>query len=146
MVTFGGKINGDFSRKLYMTRFPFFLRPITKISSSLEKYISLTVYFLNLKSVSDTVCIYTYSHIGSYIHLHPVVETNFRLKKYTVSEIYFSRELDILVIERKKNGNLLMYSFREKSTFIFSAKSWHFAFSRYPLTPCSSCFNFKLPF
>ena len=136
----------NFSRKRYILRFPFFLRSITKISSSLEKYISLTVYFLNLKSVSDTVCIYTYAHIGSYIHLHPVVETNFRLKKYTVSEIYFSRELDILVIERKKNGNLKMYRFREKSKFIFSAKSWYFAVSRYPPTPCSSCFNFKLPF
>ena len=122
MLTFGGKIDSIFFPKRYIVRFPFFLRSITKISSSLEKYISLTVYFLNLKSVSDTVCIYTYSHIGSYIHLHPVVETNFRLKKYTVSEIYFSRELDILWIERKKNGNLKMYRFREKFTSIFSSK------------------------
>ena len=122
MLTFGGKIDSIFFPKRYIVRFPFFLRSITKISSSLEKYISLTVYFLNLKSVSDTVCIYTYSHIGSYIHLHPVVETNFRLKKYTVSEMYFPRELDILVIERKKNGNLKMYRFREKFTSIFSSK------------------------
>ena len=115
------RTNIGFSRKRCILRFPFFLRSVTKTSSSLEKQKWLVVYFLNLISVSDTVC--------SYIRLHPVAEIYFRFKKYTTSHFCFSRELDSLVIARKKNGNLKMYSFREKSPFVFAAKSYHFAFS-----------------
>ena len=77
---------------------------------------------------------------------HAVSETDFRLKKYNLSETYIFREVNVLVIHGKKKGNHLLTSFSRNLTFIFSSKNWHFAISCYPPTPCSSCFNFKLPF
>ena len=48
------KMNVDFYRKIVNLRISIF-SSITKVSRSLEKYISLMVYKLNLNSVSGTV-------------------------------------------------------------------------------------------
>ena len=55
--------------------------------------------------------------------MHTVSETEIRFKKYTTSHFCFSRELDVLVTERKKNGNLKMHRFREKPIFVLTTKS-----------------------
>ena len=49
--------------------------------------------------------------------MHTVSETDFRLKKYMTRETYMFKEVNILVIDGKKNGNHSITKFSTKSLF-----------------------------
>ena len=58
---------------------------ITDIFTCVKLQVSFVIYFFNLKSVSDTVCITVDVYMTIFV-IHPVVENDFRLEKYITSE------------------------------------------------------------